>query len=290
MESKLHVQERDVVVPGMVLASGMDYLPSRGTYRKDDKILANRLGLVEFDGKVIRTIPLAGKYLPKKDDIVIGRVIDILLNGWRLNINSAYDSVLTMKEATSEFIQRGADLTRYFALTEWVVCQVVAVTSQNLIDVSMRGPGLRKLIGGRILTVNTYKVPRIIGKRGSMVSMIKRATDVNIVVGQNGRIWLNGTPQMELIAISAIEMIAANAHKSGLTEQVKNYLESATGRTVDPSVEEPQEDRAPSDGGGERREFRSPRPAPFRRGGHRGGQRDNRPPRNNDYKPSEAQP
>jgi exosome complex component RRP4 len=238
MESELYVESRSVVVPGMVLARGMDYLPSKGTYRHEDKIIANRLGLVQLDGKVIKTLPLAGRYLPKKDDIIIGRVIDVLLNGWRVEINSPYESMLTMKEASSDFIQRGADLTRYFALNDWVICQVVAVTSQNLIDVSVRGQGLRKLIGGSILNVNTHKVPRIIGKRGSMVGMIKRATDCNILVGQNGRVWLNGSPEMEVIAVAAIRMIEQNAHKSGLTEQVKVFLEEKTGRTVEAISEE----------------------------------------------------
>jgi exosome complex component RRP4 len=266
MESELYAQPRDVVVPGMVLAKGMDYLPSKGTYRKEDQIIANRLGLVQFDGKVIKTLPLAGRYLPKKDDIVIGRVIDVLLNGWRIEINSPYDSVLTLKEGSVEFIQRGADLTRYFALNDWVVCQIVAVTSQNLVDVSVRGPGLRKLIGGTMITVNTHKVPRIIGKRGSMVSMIKRATDCNIIVGQNGRVWLNGDPNMEIIAIQAIKMIEQQAHHQGLTEKVKKFLEEKTGRTVE-MLEEPENTSETSEPQerGFRRDFRRPFRRDFRR-------------------------
>jgi exosome complex component RRP4 len=284
MESELYVNNRDVVVPGMVLAKGMDYLPSKGTYRKDDRILANRLGLIQLDGKVIKTLPLAGRYLPKKDDIVIGRVIDVLLTGWRIDINSPYESVLTMKDASSEFIQRGADLTRYFSLQDWVICQIVQVTSQNLVDVSMRGPGLRKLIGGTIITVNTHKVPRIIGKRGSMVGMIKRATDCNILVGQNGRVWLNGTPDMEVIAIEAIKMIEANAHQQGLTDRVKAFLEARTGRTVE-ATEEGNDmlgTEQQSEGGYQRREHSGPRREGgirnFRNGGFRRDNNFRRPP------------
>jgi exosome complex component RRP4 len=292
MESELYVKDRDVVVPGMVLAKGMDYLPSKGTYRKDETILANRLGLVQLDGKVIKTLPLAGRYIPKKDDIVIGRVTDVLLTGWRIEINSPYESVLTMKDASSEFIQRGADLTRYFSLQDWVICQIVQVTSQNLIDVSMRGPGLRKLIGGTIMNVNAQKVPRIIGKRGSMVGMIKRATDCNILVGQNGRVWLNGTPEMEVVAIEAIKMIEANAHRSGLTDRVKEYLREKTGRTVDATEDTSdfQDSGQQGESGGyQRKEFnrdgprregiRNFRGGNFRREGFRPNDRPPRPPR-----------
>lgn len=275
MESQLFVENKGVVVPGMVLAKGMDYLPSKGTYRRNDQIIANRLGLVQLDGKVIKTVPLAGRYLPKKDDIVIGRVTDVLLTGWRIEINSPYESVLTLKEASSDFIQRGADLTRYFALNDWVVCQIVQVTSQNLVDVSVRGPGLRKLIGGTIISVNTHKVPRIIGKRGSMVSMIKRATDCNIVVGQNGRIWMNGKPESEVIAIKAIEMISQYAHIVGLTERVKSYLESATGREISETVEDGSSEGSSGyvEQDGERREHGHGNGGGYRSGGN-GPQRE----------------
>jgi exosome complex component RRP4 len=109
------------------------------------------------------------------------------------------------------------------------------VTSQKLIDVSMRGPGLRKLVGGTVITVNAQKVPRIIGRKGSMVGMIKKATDCNIVVGQNGRVWLMGAPAMEATAIDAIRMIEKNAHKSGLTDRVAQMLKERTGRDVQPT-------------------------------------------------------
>jgi exosome complex component RRP4 len=235
MESTTLVKERDVVVPGTVLAEGLDYLPSKGTYRLGSSIVANRLGLVEFDGKVIKTVPLAGRYSPKKDDIVIGRVFDVLLSGWRVEINSPYESVLTLKDASDDFIQRGADLTRYFTIGDWVVCQVVQVTSQNLIDVSMRGQGLRKLVGGTVISVNAQKVPRIIGRKGSMLGMIKKATDCNSIVGQNGRIWLSGSPTGEQVAIQAIQLIEREAHTSGLTERVANFLQERTGRSVQPT-------------------------------------------------------
>jgi len=235
MESTIFVKERQVVVPGMVLAQGLDYLPSKGTFRENDSIYANRLGLVELDGKVIKTVPLAGRYTPKKDDVVIGRIFDVLLSGWRVEINSPYESVLTLKDASDDFIQRGADLTRYYNIGDWVVCSVVQVTSQNLIDVSMRGPGLRKLVGGTVISVGAQKVPRIIGRKGSMLGMIKKATDCNIVVGQNGRVWLLGEPAMEAIAIETIRMIEKNAHRSGLTDRVATFLKERTGRDVQPT-------------------------------------------------------
>jgi len=222
---KLLVKDKDVVVPGEVLAEGMDYLPSYGTYRKDDKIYAERVGLISVDGKVLKSIALSGRYLPKKNDTVIGKVFDILISGWRIDINSAYSSVLPLQEASFDYIQKGADLSKIFALGEWVVGKITRVTSQNLVDLSVKGPGLRKLHGGRIIKVSPTKVPRIIGKQGSMVSMIKDTTGCRITVGQNGVIWLEGEPKAEILAVQTIKKIEQEAHKKGLTDEIKVYLE-----------------------------------------------------------------
>ena len=222
--SELNVAERQVVVPGQVVAVGMDYLPSQGTYRLDDKVIANRLGIISIQGKVIKSIPLVGRYIPSRDDVIVGKIADILMSGWRLDINSPYSAVLPLREASFDFIQKGADLSKYFALEDYAVVKVTNVTSQNLIDVSAKGPGLRRLKGGRILHVNSLKVPRIIGKKGSMVSTVKNATGCRIIVGQNGIIWLQGEPEMEVLAVKAIKMIEKESHTQGLTQRIMTFL------------------------------------------------------------------
>lgn len=230
---ELLAKDKEVVVPGQVLAKGLEYLPSNGTYRMNDNILANRLGLLAIEGKVLRTIPMSGRYLPQKNDVVIGKVDDILMSGWRLDINCPYSAVLPLKDASFDFIAKGADLTRYFNLEDYVMMKITNVTSQNLIDVTAKGPGLKKLRGGRIMKVSPSKVPRIIGKKGSMVSMIKKATDCKIMIGQNGVIWFEGTPEMEVIVSEAIKKIELESHHQGMTDKMKEFLEKKTGKKIE---------------------------------------------------------
>ncbi len=227
--SEVLVKEKEIVVPGEVLAKGMDSFPGSGAYRENEEIYSSRLGIVYIDGRTIKVIPLSGVYMPKVGDTIVCRVVDIAFSGWRLETNSAYPAMLSLKDATSDYIGRGADLTQYYTLGDYLVCKISNVTSQKLVDVTMREPGLKKLAGGRIIKVNTNKVPRIIGKKGSMVSMIKQATGCKIVVGQNGLVWLQGELKNEFIAIEAIKKIEQESHLSGLTNTIKDFLEQKTG-------------------------------------------------------------
>lgn len=231
-KTSLKVKDKDIVTPGDVLAEGMTYLPSQGTYRNGNFVIATRLGLIRIDGKVIKIIPLSGNYLPKKGDVIIGIVRDINFSGWSIKTNSAYQAMLSMKDASDDFIRRGADLTKYYDIGDYIVTKIYNVTSQNLIDLTMKGPGLRKIQGGRILEVAPTKVPRIIGKQGSMVSMIKKASNCNIIVGQNGIVWIKGlNPEDEIITVETIKKIEAESHIAGLTDKIKKFLESK-GKTV----------------------------------------------------------
>lgn len=222
---EIKVNDKGIAVPGEILATGMDYLPSYMTYRLGDDIRAHGVGIVRIEGKVIKLMPLSGRYMPERGDMIIAQVIDILMSGWRLDVNSAYQAMLGLKDATQRYIEKGADLTQFYDLGDYIFCEITNVTSQKLIDVGMRGPAFKKLAGGRIIEVNTNKVPRIIGKQGSMVTMIKTLTNCRIVVGQNGIVWVEGNPENEIIAIAAIKKIEEEAHLSGLTDRIKAFLE-----------------------------------------------------------------
>lgn len=228
MTEELQVKDKDIVVPGETIATGMSFLPGKGTYRADDKIVAQRLGMVSVDGKVIKLIRLSGTYSPKVNDRVIGRVFDVLMSGWRIDINCPYSAVMMLKEASSSYIEKGADLTQYYALGDYVFGKIVNVTSQKLIDLSMKGPGLQKLRGGRVISVTPQKVPRVIGKDGSMVTLLKKETGCSIVVGQNGLIWLKGEPAQEVLAEKAIRKIEEEAHLPGLTDRMTAFFKEAS--------------------------------------------------------------
>jgi exosome complex component RRP4 len=225
--SKLIVEEKTIVVPGEVLAEGMDYLPGDNTYRENEKIYSQSLGLVSLPGRVIKVTSLAGPYVIKEGDKIIAKVIDIAMSGWRVETGTAYSAMMNVKDASTRFIKRDEDLSKILGIDDYCVVRVTKVTSQNLIDVTMKEPGLHKIQGGRIIKVNSQKVPRVIGKQASMISLIKEKTGCEITVGQNGLIWLKGTPEGETKATMAIKLIEEKSHIDGLTEHVKKFLEGS---------------------------------------------------------------
>ena len=225
------IKEKDIVIPGQVLADGMDFLPGDNTYREDEKIYAKILGLTNVSGRVIKITPLAGPYVPKSGDKVICEVIDIAMSGWRVNVNgTAYSAMLNVRDASSRFIRNDEDLSKILSIGDHVIVKITKVTSQNLIDVTMKEPGLRKLTGGRVIKVSCQKVPRVIGKQGSMITLVKNKTGCEITVGQNGLIFIKGTPEGELTAEKAIKVIVEKSHQSGLTEKMEQYLQQEGGQ------------------------------------------------------------
>lgn len=221
----LLVKDKELVVPGEILIEGMDYLPANGVFREGERIIANTIGLVSIDNRLIKLIPLTGFYMPKRNDVVIGKVANINFNGWMIDIGHSNLAMLTLKEATSEYIDKKADLSKFYDFGDIIAAKIVSVTKDGTSDLSMKGPGLNKLMNGRVIDVAPSKVPRIIGKQGSMINIIKSKINCRMVVGQNGKVWIQSEkPEDEKKAIDIIRFIEKESIKEGLTEKVENLL------------------------------------------------------------------
>jgi exosome complex component RRP4 len=92
---------------------------------------------------------------------------------------------------------------------------------------TVREPGLGKVTKGQIVEVTPTKIPRIIGRKGSMIGMIKRETGCHILLGQNGLALVSGkTPDDERLAVMAIRKVEDESHTSGLTDRVLQMLKN----------------------------------------------------------------
>ncbi len=218
----LVIKEKEFVIPGDVIAEGIDYLPAGGVFRDKDEIIAEQIGIVNVDNRLIKLIPLTGIYKPRVGDVVIGQIVNISFNGWSVDIGFSNLALLSVRDATSEFIERKSDLSRYFDFDDYIAAKILNIGKGNLIDLTMKSHGLMKLHDGRLIDVSPSKVPRIIGKQGSMITMLKNLSNCMIQVGQNGKVWISGDNCDKLI--EAIRMIERESHVSGLTEKIEKLL------------------------------------------------------------------
>ncbi|MCX6741863.1 MAG: exosome complex RNA-binding protein Rrp4 [Candidatus Pacearchaeota archaeon] len=215
-------ESRTIVTPGEVVAEGNDFLPGEGTRREGKEILAQKFGLLEKNNKLVKIIPLSGAYVSRPGNVIIGRVVDITFNGWLIDILSTHEAFLSIMECYGYVNKR--DLTELYDFNDLIVAKIKSVKARS-IDLSMKERGFKKLEGGMLVRINSTRVPRVIGKAGSMVGMIKDETGCNIIVGQNGLVWINGSKvENELLAKKAIEMIVEKPFQEGLTEKVKEFL------------------------------------------------------------------
>ena len=217
---------REVVIPGEALG-GRGLRPGPGTYVDRGTIVAATLGVrSEADG-VVSVIPLAGQYMPRAGDAVIGRVEDVGPSFWLIDIKAPYPAPLHGTETPWD-VEFG-EAAQYLCVGDTIAAGVLSIDERKRIQLTMRDPPLRKIEGGQLLEISHSKVPRVVGRNGSMIQLITGFTRARILVGQNGRIWMDGDPGDMIHAARAIRIIEERAQAVGLTDAVRAYFEGVYG-------------------------------------------------------------
>jgi exosome complex component RRP4 len=218
-------EKKQLVAPGDLLAEG-DYVPGDSTYKENGKIYANRLGLVDYDGRRVHVVALKAFYVPVPGDTVIGKVVETTPGGWVIDINAPHLARLRASDVVERsFKPETTDLPSIFDVGDLIIANVVASDRTRDPLLTVREPGLGKIMRGQLVEVTPTKIPRVIGRQGSMVSMIKRETGCQLTIGQNGLILINGrSPKDERLAVMALRKIEAESHTSGLTDRVTEMI------------------------------------------------------------------
>ncbi len=212
---------RDVVVPGDLISEDPEKA-GEGTYVKDDKVYSLLYGLVSTYKDKVRVIPLAGKYIPAPGDAVIGVVDDIVFSNWIININSPYEGLLHISEYPKKIDL--SEMTQYLRIGSTVMAKVKDVDPTMKVEITLNDRRLGILKKGRVVEISPTKVPRLIGKGGSMINMLKKEIKCDIFVGQNGRIWVDGNEEDMDLALKTIHIIEKEAHTTGLTDRISEFL------------------------------------------------------------------
>ena len=214
--------KRRVVIPGEEIVSGDNYLPGENTEKRTGKVVALKYGLAEEINNLVKVIPLSGAYVPRRGNVIIGKVELLTGNGWVFDIGGAENGFLSLAEIPRYVNSHAMD--EVFKIGDLAVLKIWNIGGRG-IDLSLKSRGLGKIEEGIVFKVNPNKVPRIIGKEGSMIKLIKDNTGCNITVGQNGYVWILGNKvDDEFFAKKAIEYVVKNSYVEGLTDKVEQWF------------------------------------------------------------------
>jgi len=218
-------ERKQIVTPGDLLAEN-DYVAGDNTYKENGKIYATRVGLVDYENRRVSVVALKAFYVPFIGDLVIGKVTEVSLGVWLVDIGAPYPGVLRASDALNRpFRPQRDELSSIFDVGDLVIAKIVAYdrTRDPLLTVS--DVGLGKIKRGQIVEITPTKIPRVIGRQGSMITMLKQETGCQITVGQNGVILVSGkSPEDEQLAVMALRKIDEESHTSGLTDRVTEMI------------------------------------------------------------------
>jgi len=216
-------KKRRVVVPGEVIVSGEDFLPGEGARREGNDVLASRYGLAEEAGRSVKVLAITGAFIPRRNNVIIGRVSQITSNGWVVEMDSASSGFIPIDESP-RFINK-SEMDQFLDIGDAVAAKIWSMGPRG-IDLALKSRGLGKLEGGFLFRVIPNRVPRVIGREGSMINLIKDKTGCEITVGQNGWIWVKGKDiDSQIKARKAIEIVTDKIYLSGLTEKMEAWFQ-----------------------------------------------------------------
>ena len=223
-------QKKQVVIPGELVAQG-EYYPDLNVYKDGENIYSTMVGLFDYRGSRISVIPLKHCYFPFVDDIVIGKIIDVGMSGWSVDINSPYSALLPATEfgARQNYPKR-RESTQSLNVGDLVKAKIIAFDRTRDPLLSARDRGLGRITRGRMMKITPSKIPRLIGKEGSMINMLKKESECSLSVGQNGIVIVTcNSPKNEEVIIELIKMIEHEAHTQGLTDRVSEVIKRELG-------------------------------------------------------------
>ncbi len=238
---------REVVVPGEILTEDTKtYLPGRGTIYNNDrtKIMSLNIGLKQITKNYINVIPLRGFYTPRPGDKVIALVVDKNPVKYKCDINAKDFGTLkpknTIKKDKSRsfrgsggsrgrgggggYSQEEVNTSKY-KIGDILIVKILSADRINKPELTTVGKYLGIRNNGIVISIDPPKIPRVIGRSGSMIKMLKNLTKTNIFVTQNGRIWIKGEDLAhERLLIESIHKIEDEAHTVGLTDRIKEFI------------------------------------------------------------------
>jgi exosome complex component RRP4 len=219
--------QRRLVLPGEPLSLDVEAREPYIYRASDGSLRAAVPGLLDKRGDKEVFIPLEGVYIPKPGDIVIGLVSGVGVTNWFVDINSPYTAILNVQDFLGRPFNPATDeLSRFLSVGDYVKAKVAAFDRTRSPLLTVQGQGLGKITEGKVVEISPARIPRVIGRKGSMLEVLTKETECEIFAAVNGRVHIKcPNRDMEAIAILAIKTIEREAFTSGLTARIRKLIE-----------------------------------------------------------------
>ncbi len=197
--------------------------------------------VIEIDGRKIATVVglyqeregkkhfarLKGPYVPKPGDVVIGLVTGVGIMNWYVDLTSPYTGVLNVNDFLGRpFNPAIDDMSKMLRVGDYVKVKIVAFDKTRNPLLTVQGKDLGRIVTGTVVEIAPAKIPRVIGRKRSMLDMLEKETECKFFVAVNGRIHIEcPNKELEAIAVLAVKMIEREAHTTGLTERVMKFIQ-----------------------------------------------------------------
>jgi len=190
------------------------------------RIISTTIGLSDVSTDNVRVISLTGIYIPKIDDLIIGKIESIFGNSWFADINSCYKGMLLGQDVFGRgSYPTNSEMKNRLDKGDIIFAKIANFDRQREPLISIADNNLGKIDSGELIKISPSKIPRLIGKHGSMIQTIEASTNISITVGQNGLIifkYDNSTGLKN--AIASIKMIAMTYEDANIEEKIQNIL------------------------------------------------------------------
>src|SRR5947208_11258548 len=146
--------KRKYVIPGDKIVEG-NFRPLMNVIKTDNSIIATRIGIAETGRDGVKVIPLSGVYIPRVNDIVIGKVIDHSSLSWEVDVNSCFSAHLPAQDVFGrDFSPARDDMTKHFAVGDMITARIMAFDRTRDPMLTVHDRDLGKIARGAALKIS----------------------------------------------------------------------------------------------------------------------------------------
>ncbi|MBT4059416.1 MAG: RNA-binding protein [Euryarchaeota archaeon] len=216
-----------LVIPGDKISSDTGGQIGHGVMKKDGSLIATKLGYLVEKGGEFSVSPIHTTYFPRPGDLVIGYIEGMRANIWFIDLNAPFNAILPMSLAPMK-VEYGATRDAMNVGTT-ILCRVQEVDESHSSVVTMKGMGLRKVNSGFVDTIPPHLVGKVASGANSIINQIKDSSNCRIILGANGRIWVDGDSNGIRVVRDALSFVRENEHSTDLNGDVAKYLVNGNG-------------------------------------------------------------